>query len=178
MSSKTKTITRVRYTWKAGSRFSVPAEVVAKSMQQIEKENSGSVTPAIVVNYARSPSSALHPLFNWNDDEAAELYRQNQARKVINSIRVIDLSDRSPKPSQRILYVSVQATEEERAYRDSRIVMSESSTRDMILEEALRSLEGWIRRYNHFQELDSLLNHVEQVKTELVSKRKVRKKIS
>ena len=50
------------------------------------------ITAEILVETARSEDSVLHPLFEWNDSLAAEKYRLQQARTIINNIEVTIVS--------------------------------------------------------------------------------------
>jgi hypothetical protein len=48
----------------------------------------GRLTPDAVVAAAVDPDSPLHSHFVWDDSEAADLYRIDQARTLIRSVRV------------------------------------------------------------------------------------------
>lgn len=45
-------------------------------------DNEGRLRPSDVVHAAKSPASALHPHFEWNDKVAAGKYRLDQAREI------------------------------------------------------------------------------------------------
>ena len=55
----------------------------------LSKKHSGTITPKQVVKVAEDPDSALHHYFEWDDTEAAQLYRENQARKLIQECQVV-----------------------------------------------------------------------------------------
>lgn len=78
---------RVKYTYRPGSRFSVPATVVADEIERI-RSISGAVTAERVVDESRPEDAPLHTAFEWNDSAAAEQYRRDQARALIRSVRV------------------------------------------------------------------------------------------
>lgn len=48
----------------------------------------GALTPKNTVDRARDPASPLHAHFTWDDGEAAELYRQQEARAIIRVVKV------------------------------------------------------------------------------------------
>lgn len=48
----------------------------------------GRLEPRRIVDHAMNPSSSLHGLFTWDDQQAAEKYRLQQAREVIRTLRV------------------------------------------------------------------------------------------
>lgn len=48
----------------------------------------GVIYPVDVVNAARNPNSAMHSQFEWDDGEAAEAWRLQQARTLIRRVKV------------------------------------------------------------------------------------------
>lgn len=141
-----------RFAWRAGSRFPVPAAVAGAELDRIGRTNGGAVTPAAVVDAARDPDHPLHRAFVWDDSEAAERYRQDQARSLIRSIRVVVAAAEGPQTQTMYLNVTVRETES-RAYLPARVVMSDAEYRAQALAEAMASLDGWTRRYGHLNEL-------------------------
>lgn len=57
-------------------------------LEKIRARNNGVLTPDDVVKDARSETSPLHPYFTWDDSEAANQYRLDQARLLIRNVRV------------------------------------------------------------------------------------------
>src|SRR5215475_4546630 len=60
-------------------------------------EQDGGLTPAATVNAARPERHVLHKHFEWDNDIAAELFREDQARGLIRCIRIVDETDDTPK---------------------------------------------------------------------------------
>lgn len=60
----------------------------ATELKRISIAYNGALTPENVVAEAKKKSSILHKFFEWNDDKAAEQYRLQQARNLINNIQV------------------------------------------------------------------------------------------
>ena len=77
-------------------QFSVPslykgkvtADAAAAELERI-REKHGILRPEIVVDESREASAVLHRCFQWDDKAAAESYRTQQARKLIDSIQVV-----------------------------------------------------------------------------------------
>lgn len=145
---KRKARQTVRVAWRKGRRQPVRAAVAKVALDAIAKRHRGGITPRAVVDAARDPVHPLHPCFTWEDSIAAERWREQQARLIINAIEVVHADDTPP----RVCYVSV-GYEDERAYRASATVMSDAEMRQQALAEALAALEGWQRRYAHLTEL-------------------------
>ena len=58
----------------------------ANELEELRRFNGGKLNPHHVVDRARSPNSALHRYFEWDDGQAAEAYRLQQARQVIRAV--------------------------------------------------------------------------------------------
>jgi len=57
-------------------------------LTRLAAENNGLLTPDHVVDAARNNASPLHRWFQWDNDAAAHMYRVEQARHLIRSVRV------------------------------------------------------------------------------------------
>lgn len=58
-----------------------------------ELESDGRLTPAVVVEDAKSESSPLHGLFEWDADKAAYHHWLHTARIIIKSVRYIPVEE-------------------------------------------------------------------------------------
>ena len=150
---------RVTYRWKEGTRFAVRADAAGAAIEQIRRRNGGQVTPASVVDAARDPAHPLNPAFLWDDTEAAERYRQQQARMLINSIRVVVTGG---GVERRTAYVSVHVREGGRAYLPTSVVLSDAEYRSQALAEAMAALNGWRERYRHLTELSDVFEVIDR----------------
>lgn len=149
------------YRWRAGSRFPVKASVAAAELARIRRSSGGSVTPANVVDAARDPDHPLHPCFEWDDTSAAERWRQQQARVLINSVRVV--VEEVKGPAQQVAFVSVNVRDQGRAYLPTSVVMSDDEYRAESLADALAALQGWRQRYRHLSELAEVFAVIDAV---------------
>jgi len=76
------------YTWKMkGLAKKVDPSIAANELQRIQNIY-GSITPEILVKEAKKRNCPLHKIFEWNDTKAAENYRLQQARILLNNIQV------------------------------------------------------------------------------------------
>ena len=107
MSSK-KRIAKMRYEFTAGARYSVAADVAGAELERIQNQR-GVIEPRVVVEESRPEAAPLHPVFEWNDDKAAENYRTWQARILIKSVRVIELRDGADVPVPVYVHVPTAA---------------------------------------------------------------------
>lgn len=76
------------YEWLDGSKYGVPAEDVHAELERIRTKNGGRLTNELVISAAKNKRSLLHPLFCWDDTEAAHQWRLSQSAQMIRSLRV------------------------------------------------------------------------------------------
>lgn len=71
------------------STKSVTAQSIGETFEKIRSENGSDIfTAQQVVDEARPENHPIHPCFEWDDWEAAEAYRRDQARSLIRCIEV------------------------------------------------------------------------------------------
>lgn len=70
----------------------VDIKTVVAELEQIERER-GTVTPFHLVEAAKNPKSVLHTYFQWDNAQAAHLYRLQQARVLLGGIKVKTISN-------------------------------------------------------------------------------------
>lgn len=134
------------YRWTPGSSFKVAAEVARDEIERIEQEQ-GVCEAQELVEAARPEGAPLHPLFEWDDGEAARMYREHQARRVISAIRVVFAPGTPSQPA----YVSVRgfAREEDEprhGYISIQRVRTEQATRDAYLRDELGRVQSLLMR--------------------------------
>lgn len=59
-----------------------------RALQALADRYQGLLTPELVVEAARDPTSELHGFFTWDDAEAAIQHRLAEARSLIRSVKV------------------------------------------------------------------------------------------
>jgi hypothetical protein len=82
-----------KYDWKLKSfAKGINPDLAVEELSRIENLY-GSLTPENILKAAEPEDSVLHPLFEWSNDRAAELYRLQQARTILNNIEVVVVKD-------------------------------------------------------------------------------------
>lgn len=75
----------------------------------------GSIKPADVVEVSRPDDAPMHDVFEWNDQVAAERFREDQARHVIRSVRIVMVSDGIVEPTPTRVLTAVQPADDSTA---------------------------------------------------------------
>ena len=159
------------FQWATGAHAKVPAQIAGETLESIRERNNGSLTPSVVVEESRPKSAPLHSCFEWSDCIAGELYRQEQARSIIRSIRVLSEVDDEPKPVRAFVHVSDE--ESGPRYTSVALAMSDVDLRAQVLKRAIAELKSWRARYNELHELAQLFSSVDEVSASALQEQKV-----
>ena len=134
--------------WKTKGIFKANAEAVAMELESIEGER----TPEEIVNKAKDESTELHKCFEWNDSEAAQKWRLQQARLICCNL--IYVEPRKPEVAPvRVLYKAESGS----GYQPSKLIVRNQDSYQELLKRALAELHSFKIRYSCIHELDELM---------------------
>ena len=132
------------------------AEIAARELSRIRKKH-GCIKPAYLVKASEPESAPLHDCFTWDNGEAAEQWRIEEARRIIRSVRVVVKP--GPLADQSVIraFVHVEASEKESrfdgdGYIETLQAHKSPIYRDQVLAAAKRELIEWKRRYEDYRE--------------------------
>ena len=145
------------------------AQDYGEELEKIAKENNGRLEPKIVIENARDENSVLHACFNWDDSIAAKSWRRQQARALINHIEIVIQYENEEKTTKAFVNLVVQNGEEEEKskYIPIEIVAKDEELRKQLIEEALKEIISWKKRYKEYQELALIFGAIKEVQSEL-----------
>lgn len=148
-------VSHMIYQWKAGARQKVSAQVAGEICSELAESNS--LTAANLVDVSRPEDAPLHGEFEWNDTEAAERWREEQARALIRSIRVVsaDLSASEPVSA----FVNVLYSQPE--YESITAVLQKPDKHTALLERALAELQAFKRKYQILSDLAPVISAID-----------------
>ncbi len=135
---------------------------IAVELQRLAHEHGGVLQPRVVVDAARSPESPLHKSFEWDDTEAAEQWRLQQARKLINV--VVRYEQVGAKSISCRVFVSLTPDRKEGGdgYRLSATVMSDSDQRRQLLADARADMLRFKEKYRALNELAEVFDAIDR----------------
>ena len=105
---------------------------------------------------AGAEGSPLHDEFEWNDGIAAEKYRENQARHIINCLVTVH---ESASPTRSFFNIECKTAE----YRSVTAIMQNSESRDQLLSLALRELDAFKQKFSSLSELAAVFAAIEEI---------------
>lgn len=151
------------YRWKTGSRFGVSVETAVSVMQELTEKDE--LTPAKLVDVSRPEDAPLHKVFEWNDNRAAELWRCQQARTLINHIEVV--YDDAPNAAPVPMFVQVmQVTNKQIPYKETRVLMRSREGRDAVVAMALGEAKAFENKYARLTELSGIFAAIHEAQEE------------
>lgn len=159
---------RIVYGWKEARGFKVSAQIVGEELEAIEQKH-GEVTPKIIVDQARPIASPLHSFFEWNDRDAAEHYRHDQARNLVSCI-VVKAYDGEETRTPTRAFVSVSDVDG-RSYMGIATAMSDKDVREQLLERGRREIIEWRERYRALQEFSKVFSAIDKIAAPATAKR-------
>ena len=133
-----------KYVWADGFQHKTDPNVVAQVTAELEEQNI--LTAHNLVEDSRPEDAPLHGEFEWNDEIAAEKYREEQARGLIRHLRVVTENSEPKRVYCNLVRVSPEYTLIERAVK-------REDTRMQLLRNAMRELEAYRSKYAELSEL-------------------------
>ena len=149
------------YQWKSGARLGIAVQVAGEELERIRTYNNGRLESEMVVDAARAPENPLHPVFEWDDEAAANKFRIEQAKYLIRSVEVV-VENRPDAPPLRA-FVSV-VRDDDRSYTSVSHAMADANLRQQVLLQALKELEAWRQRYAELVELANVMVAIDEAR--------------
>jgi hypothetical protein len=151
---------------KVGSRVNAAPDVIFAELEKAKID--GSISLKTVVDNARPKNAPLHGEFTWTNSEAAEKWRLEEARKIVQSIEVVH-NDSPPTRAYEAVTIIGSQTDEgddvapQRVFRSVADIMADPAARDDLLTQAIRDALAWRKRYAALQELAQVFAALDQV---------------
>lgn len=147
------------YAWKlAGLAKGININDAVQELERIESLY-GSLTPEIVLNASRPQNALFHSLFEWDDNVAAEHYRLQQARTILNNIEVKVISNGQPR--QVAVYEVVKTLAGNNQYKN--IETFTPSDVNYIKQRTLKELNILKDKLTTYKQFSSVVSQLNQV---------------
>lgn len=156
--------------FKKGTRIKNDAETVYNELERIRAIGEGDIALQTLVDESKPKGAALHDEFEWHNPTAANQWRLQQARKVVQSIEIVNDDSTSVRAYESVKVVSAEADEPakpKRAFRSIEDVMGDPETRDELLGQAIRDALHYRKRYQCLQEFSKVFAAFDEVLMEV-----------
>ncbi len=147
------------YEWKYN--MPIKAQVVGEHFEKLEREQ-GSITPKIVLDSARSETSVIHGCFEWDNDVAAEKYRETQAGTLIRNLTVKLIKEDEICSEPVRAFVNVQSSDGSQ-YISLPNILKDNELTQRMLEQAKSELDAFAKKYSSLKELSGVFNAIAEL---------------
>jgi hypothetical protein len=144
------------YQWKSGSRIKANPEEAGKQFEELA-ETVG-LTAETVLDANRPEDAPLHGEFEWRDDIAAEEWRKQQARHLINCI-CYTVENQDSNAQVRAFFT----TPETNGYESLEAIVTVENKYNSLLVKALQELSAFERKYSTLKELKPVFDAIKEV---------------
>ena len=132
--------------------FKADANKVYADLEKIKEK-----TPQNIVDYAEAhPKSELHKCFTWDDSKAANEFRKQQARRVIQLLVFQDEKEEEPTK----IRVMQRASE---SYEPVKMIVRDKDEYKALLARAKAELKAFKERYKNLVELEQILELIDEL---------------
>jgi len=141
----------------------------------VEVQEQQGLTPENLLRKASKKSSNLYGFFDWDNSQAGEKWRIQQARLLINEVKVI-VEDKEMFAFENISIEVCADDEDGEKEEDSKIVssreykpiveiMNKKEYRNQLIERALSEAMYWKDRHQELIELNPIFCSIDKIKT-------------
>jgi len=145
----------IKAKWKSGFEhlYKADAQLVANEISNIGKDP----TPEDIVDAARDESTELHKCFTWDDTEAAERWRKQEARDIVCKLVITEENKPNDKPEIRVFY----KVEDGEGYKPTEFVVKHDDEYAKLLERAYAELRAFKIKYSCLKELREIFDLID-----------------
>jgi hypothetical protein len=134
---------------------------VINEIESVKKECG--LTPENLLEKAKHKKNPLHDLFEWNDSLAAHRYRLQQARVLINEIKVI-IEDKEYYLYENVKVEIGDSDDTDREYKNCFEIKDDDDLRQQMIAKAIKELAYWKEKHKFYSdELKGLFREIEKV---------------
>lgn len=144
-----------KYTWANGYPAKVSAETAGRVCSELAGK--GCLTAEKLVKVSRPENAPLHAAFEWNDQIAAESFRQYQARTLIHSVRIVKPDNIEP---QRI-FLHIECGDPQ--YRAVNVILSDQEMTNKMLKMAYGELIAFRKKYSQLSALSGVFDAIDEL---------------
>jgi len=155
------------YKWRDGFPYrGVDPNIAGQEIKRITTKSGGKVKPETVIMESKKKSAPLHPMFDWNETEAAHNWRKAQARGILGNLVQVEIINNEPEKVRSMVCVAVRDENDEsqgKAYMPIQDAMNDPEYRQQVINEARSELEGWQRRFKAYGFLADSVRAVKKI---------------
>lgn len=149
-------------------------EQIRAALAAVAAANNNLLNPAQVVQAARDPSSVLHTEFEWDDSEAADMYRLAQAGALVRRVKFTLIREDQEKKTIKLTTTrAYQSRPSQRTpeggYESVEQIIADKEKRGELIDQVLKELAAYRKRYSDIVALSSVWDAIDDAVDVLVT---------
>ena len=147
----------------------ISKEVIDEILEVKQKEG---LTAESIVEKAKSKKSNLHNLFEWDDTKAGEFWRMQQARVLINEVKII-IEDKEYYAFENVT-IEIKGkneTDSKKEYLTVEEIMNSKTLRAQMIKNAYARLMYWTEQHHQYSEFQPIFDAIKLVGQRLEKKK-------
>lgn len=142
------------YAFKTGSFIKADAQAAGEMCEKLAAD--GRLTAKNLVDENRPEEAPLHNEFEWDNDLAADKWRDQQARHIIGSL-IVKAEQREP------VRAFFNITRNEPNYNHIETILESTDNTEKLLKTALNELIAFKKKYEMLEQLSKVFDAIEEV---------------
>lgn len=169
-------LANITFEWQPWFKQSANPRAIGERISALAKAHKGRIPEDELLREAQENASPLHEFFEWDDKKAAERYRSQQARSLLNglkvTVKIVDKADPSLSTKTTVCFVpeegattTVYTVSTTRVEAEDNILgLSNREQRPMSrLEKARFELRAFRKRYEDLEELAAVFSAIDEL---------------
>ncbi len=148
-------------------------EAARKEIERLSRLKKGRIKPSEVVQAAKDPDSPLHEYFDWDLESAANKYWEEQARRLIKSVKVVVTTETTRITAVGYVRDPEKSPAEQGYVHVSRVRTDEDMKREVMIAEferaaaALRRARDLSLLFDMYEQVDEFIQRLEIMKRDI-----------
>lgn len=148
----------MKYTFNKGARINADPQAAGEMCEELER--TGGLTAKRLVDANRPADAPLHKCFEWNNKKAADLYREEQARRIIRAIEIV------PEETQEPVRMFFNIEYKEPEYKRLDVILQSSDDTEKLFQRCLSELIAVRKKYARVQKAAAVFSAIDQLQME------------
>lgn len=149
------------YQYRVKGLQKVSAQIAGEVCKALERSTVG-LSPKSLLDASRNENAPLHDEFEWDDNVAAEHYREQQAKDIIRNIYVVGV-EREEKEMTIRAFVNAKSETRPGSYHNIRAAVQDVDMKTQLLESAKRECNSFIDKYEKIKELCGVIREMRKI---------------
>lgn len=147
------------FQWATGTRTNIDANVAGNVCKELE--NTVGLSARSLLDASRPKNAPLHDAFEWDNNVAAEKYREDQARYIIRHLVVVPTEVK--KETHRAFFPIVTDDGESKQYENIETIIANPVKQNYLLDMAKKELQSFKKKYETLSELKPVIEAIDSV---------------